>query len=432
MHRIPALLLICLSGCAVLRLPYLGLPGQGYSQDELRAELSDYASNATGIITDTADTVSERSSDRLVRKRCLLFKVNVIPLVQDAAFQQNPQEAYVSMLTLIVLLRQYVEDGAGKSALGPDTPMVLDAARQLESDLLEIGAKFLGTKRVQEVHAEVAAYAKRRPIPGREFALESAQRTVADVEETSFFQQVTAVPLVPFRALEGVGDTAAAVRDFNATSREFVRTIEHLPAQMRWQVELLLYDVEERDTTVALLASLESVSRSADRVSEAADRLPEDLRVLFGESDEPLSRVQEIVASARELAGPVRETAGDLRLASDAWATVLGPTPGEPEPPPERPFDIRDWEQTAQAIGTSAGQLEQLVKEIQTLSQSQVLDGALAPVSATVDRADAAARGWVDLAAWRVLQLLVVAFGLALIYRITSAALTRRTNARLG
>jgi hypothetical protein len=432
MHRVVALLaLAALTACVSFRLPQvMGQPG--YTQEELRTELADFSITVNVTVTNAADTIIAQTTNRQVRKRALLWKINLIPVVQEAAFEEDPREAYVSVLTLIVLMRQYLEKGPGGISLAEGQPIALQAAQELEAQLVAIGVKFLGKERAEQVHRDVEAHAARHPIAGHEFAMQAVVRTVSEVEQTTVFKQVASVPLSPFRALEGVGDSAAAIREFNDTAREFVLTIERLPEQVRWQVELLLYEIEDRETTVATLAAVEQVAASSARLSQAAERLPEDMRTLLEGSGGTLQQVSEIVERARLLAAPVRETAGDLELASAAWASVLAPEPGAPPEEPSRPFDIREWEQAVRELGTTAVKLEDLVQSLRAVSDARVVDAALAPVSATVDRADAAARGWVDLAAWRVLQLLLAAFALTLVYRVVSAALTRWSGTQRG
>jgi hypothetical protein len=396
-------------------VPYLPT-GPSFSQQDLRAELGDFASRFHLLVTAAADSIDAGTTDRAVRKRTLSWRVQMIPLVQEAAFQPDPQEAFVEILTLVVMMRQYLSEGEGRQLLGAQQAIALEAAQQLEQDLSSIGLKFLSADALAATRREVEDFAHRRPIAGQTFAIQNARRALAEVEQTSAVQRVVAVPLAPFRALEGVGDSSTAIREFTATAREFVRAVERLPEQARWQVELLLYDVEDRDTTLAALASLESVTRSVERVSESAARLPDDLREALQDSGETLARVEQLLTRAREVADPLRETAQSLELASASWATIMGPKP-EAARERGRPFDVREWESTATEIGAAAERLAQLVGELRGLADARPLDAALAPVGTVLDRADLAGRGWIDHAALRVAQLLAVLFALLLAYR---------------
>jgi hypothetical protein len=265
---------------------------------------------------------------------------------------------------------------------------------------------------------------KAHPVGGQDFAMQAVRRTLASVETTNVFRSVVAVPLAPFRALEGVGDSATEIRKFNATAREFVRTASRLPEEIRWQVELLLYEIEDRETTKAGLASLQGLSQSADRLSSSAERLPQDTRALLQDAGDTLARLERVLKSARELAVPLQETSAQLQQASASWAGILGPREGDEAKPPGRPFDIREWAGAVREVGESSRQLEQLLQELRATYQAT--DVALAPVNAALDRVDRVTRSWIDLAAWRLAQLGVVGAVLGLAYRFAARAIARR------
>ena len=420
-----ALCALVLSGCAWLRVP-TWVPGRSdrLTQEELQEELAKFANYFHVAVTQTADTIQASNAPPAVRKRALLWKLQIVPLVEVAAFEPNPQEAFISLLTLTLTMREYLEEGAGSAALGEHQALAVGVARDLEAELHGIGERFLGEAEMDRVTKEVETFVEHHPVAGQDFAMQAVRRTLADVEATSVFRSVVSVPLAPFRALEGVGDSATEIRKFNATAREFARIAGRLPEEVRWQVELLLYEIEDRETTKTGLAALQSLSASADRFSTSAERLPEDTRALLQDASDTLKRLERVIASARELAVPLRETSAQLQQASASWATILGPREGEPAKPPGRPFDIREWQSAVREIGTTSQQLQQLLQELR--ASSQATDAALAPVNAALDRVDRVTRSWIDLAAWRLAQLAIGGFVLALAYRFAARPFARR------
>jgi hypothetical protein len=419
-------LVLALSGCRSLHMPSFPGSKPAFSQQDLREELADFANHFHLLVAQAADAIHDATTDPSIRKRTLLWKLQIIPLVQQAALEPNPQEAYVSLLTLTVMMRQYISDGAARDAFREHQPIAVEAARELESELLGIGSRFLGDAEAARVQQDVEEFVASRPIAGQEFAMQAVRRTLAVVESTNVFQRVVSVPLSPFRALEGVGDSATEIRNFNATAREFVQSVERLPEQVRWQVELLLYDVEERSSTTSALDSLDLLSKSAGRVSESFARLPEDTRALLAESGDTLARLEQVLASARELSGPLLETSQQIERASAAWASVLGPAEGAEREPAGRPFDIREWQDAAREIGTTAERLETLLEALRATSDARIAETALAPVTAAVERADLATRSWIDLAAWRIAQLMLAGVALGLGYRWLASRVTPR------
>jgi hypothetical protein len=269
------------------------------------------------------------------------------------------------------------------------------------------------------VQGEVESFVASRPIVGRQFTLQSIRRTLASVESTGTFQRVVSVPLSPFRALEGVGDSATEIRHFNATARDFVQAVERLPEQVRWQVELLLYDVEDRESFDTVLTSLDRLSQSAHRASDSIAKLPEDARSVLQESGGTLAQLEEILAQARELAGPLEATSDHVRQASLAWAAVLEREPGAPQEE-RRPFDIREWQATVREIGDSAERLERLLEALRETSDAGIASRAFEPLTLALERTDATIRAWIDLATWRIAQLMLAALVVGLGYRWVS------------
>jgi len=151
------------------------------------------------------------------------------------------------------------------------------------------------------------------------------------------------------------------------------------------------------------------------------ERLPEELRAtldqqvraLLDESQQPIAQAAQAVEKAAEIAAPLQETATQLREASALWREILGARDPAPRGPDEHPFDVREWEATARAIGTSAAELRELAVELQSVR------GALQGVSVSAG---------LDGLFWRAVALLVVFFALLLAYRVLAARLAARAR----
>lgn len=390
-----------------------------FTEDDLRQALAEFASRFASVISGAVELATERTQDRAVRRRALLLRINAIPLVEEVAFQDDPQQAYVSTLTLVVMLRQHLADDAWRDMFGDQQHLVVDGVDQLERELLAIGARFLTAEEIERVRTEVEAFARARPIqPG--FGLQGLAAAVAAVPTTSTFGWIIHLPMSPFRALEGVSSGAAAIREFNQTALELTRLVGILPQQVRWQLELLMYDIEDRDTVVRTLAALQGLERSADRASRAVENLPADLGLSLEASRGALAEASHTIAEARALVAALDPAVQGIRSTSEIWAGLLqrndAATSGRE---PARPFDVREWENAAREISRTVTSLQTLAIEVRTLSEAQPSSRAVAEVRAVLDAADARARGIVDRAFWRLAALLVLFFGLLAAYRLT-------------
>jgi hypothetical protein len=105
----------------------------------------------------------------------------------------------------------------------------------------------------------------------------------------------------------------------------------------------------------------------------------------------------------------------------------LSRPPADPTKP-SRPFDIREWEAAAGKIASAATELNVLLDSAGTLASSEAFAQPLAQLTARVDQLEAGSRQLVDLVAWRIVQLILLVFGLLFAYRFVSHALASRAR----
>jgi hypothetical protein len=411
--------LLLLAGCSSIKFPFLHrIPGMGeeLTLEGLQQALAFQASSFAGTVSTAADDITSATRDRRIRKNALLWRLHMVPVAQRAAFQADPRAGYVQSLLVTVLQRRYFETGDGRDLFGAQQGVAIEAARRLEQQAVEIGQRFLKPSKLSTIVAEANEYAEKYPIQGREFSMQRVLSGVEDLQESEIINTVLSIPLAPFRALEGVDSGAQAIRDFNLTARRFTDVVAQLPEQTRGELELFLYDFEDRETVVESLAALESLATSADRASATVEGLPADLRAsLEATLKDSRSTVAQLAATAeqlRALAGPLDSAAQNLRDASLAWREVIGSQAERAaEPNTGPPFDVREWGSAATAIGDAATKLRGLALEAGTLSSSDVLTSAL-------DRS-------IDRAFWRGIELLALFFGLLIAYRLIASRLAR-------
>ncbi len=371
--------------------------------DELRASLFNFSTSFGVLVTESADRISLATTEPKVRRLSLLWKIRMPPAAQLAASDPNPRTGYVEALTLAVAQRQYFEDGAGSSLFGPQQPIALETAKQIEQNALQLGQSFLTPAKLDELHGEVEVLAKEHPLRG-EFLRESIQAGLSKAETGGAFDDIISIPMAPFRAISGVESGAQAIHEFNATAAQFTEIIDQLPQRMRWQMELLSYDLQEQGGVLEQsLRSFDTVAQSADRLSIVAERAPEDMReTIVNISSELEARSATLKALLAEYRAAIKETgttatsmsslvealartSEQLNQAGVAWNGVLTAlnAPGPPLPPgatPPRPFDIVDYEKTAIAMRGTAEQVQAVLGDLEKLNgkiSAPILDRVL-------------------------------------------------------
>ena len=355
--------------------------------DELRMGLLEFSSMFGMLVTDAADRISTTTAEPKIRRLALLWKIRMPPMAQLAANDPNPRTGYVEMLTVAVSQRQYFEDGAGSTLFGSQQAIALEAAKEIEESAVRGGSLFLPPAKLEELHAEVEQLAKEHPMRG-EFLRESIQAGLVKAEKGGAFDDIIGIPMAPFRAIAGVESGAQAIHEFNATAAQFTDIVDQLPQRLRWQMELLSYDLQEQGGVLEQsLQSLQVVAQSADRLSLAAERLPDDAReALLNASAELEARSATLKALLAEYRGAMTDTgttaaslgpliealsrtSEQLNQAGTAWGGLIAELnkPNPPLPPgtpPPRPFDILDYEKTAIAISTTARDVREAVDDL--------------------------------------------------------------------
>jgi hypothetical protein len=398
-----------LAGCAdvMQRVPVLGGQASAATESDLRSALGVWAVSFSSLVTSAADRIRSESKERTVRRHTLLWQLRMIPLARQAAFLPDAQEAYVASLAFASAQHAYLTTGDGRGLFAEQQPIAVDAASKLERDVLDLGNAFLSAAQIDRLQKQVNVLVEQHPIRGA-FGADALVQGFADPTVRNSFGWVVDLPMVPFRALSGVSDTAQAVHAFNETARQFTETVNELPHLTRWELELLLYDAEDLESVDRALAAAESFASGAERISGAAETLPEDLGAeLSARLVEARATIVELNAAlerAEKLAGPLERVADRVGDASTQWTALLTDMGSGDEKSEGRPFDVREYESAAGRIADASRDLRSLVTELKGVDGSAA--GAL-----------------VDRATWRAGGLILVFFAALAAYRFFASRL---------
>lgn len=390
------------------------------SQDELREALLQFAGRFESTIIATANTIASETKDVSIQRRALRWKLGMTPAITDAAFLNEPEAAYVALLTLATSLDEYLTTGSGREVFGEKQPLAVATSGELVAAAIDVGNRFLDEKQLARVTAEVEALVRDQPIRG-EFVAEKVQSLVAASAMSPIFDWITAIPMSPFRALQGVDHGAQAIHEFNDTAMQMTRVVDSMPRMIRWNLQLLALDLSEQGNIEASVESFATLARSAESLSKTAEDLPGMLQALLAEAERSGKSLEPLATS-------IERSATAVAAAGEAWGGLVAELSKPPEDPtrPSRPFDIREWQATAEQITAAATELRTLLDSAGALAGSDALAGPLAEISTRIDRAESGARALVDHAAWRLLQLVGVFFGLLFAYRLAAHTLDAR------
>lgn len=439
------------------------------TEEELSERLDRFAEMYAQTIAEGVRALSALDGDPAVRREALVWQIQSIRTCRNSVLAPDPQVAFIDVWVLCVQQREFFATQSFSQRFGDRAKPLIDAARNLESEIAAIGAGFLRPAELARARESVEAFARQFPIRDG-FARAAPLPSTAGTTATQQLTWLTTIPMAPFRFVTGIDEGAAAVRHFASVADRFSRRIDVLPQETLWEVQLLLHDLEQQSAVQRTVASVESAARTGESVAatarefqttaanlaETVRALPADVRkeadTLLAAIDArqtelraTIAEVRKAVADTRELtdrAGAVvadakaagagfdatakstADAARALEGAIGAYRTMMlevhppkpaGSRATDPADPAAKRFDVMEWKQTADSITAAVAELRRALADVEEASKSDHL-GARAADAASAARAEAEAV--IDHAFVRALQLAAAIAALVLILRL--------------
>ncbi len=262
----PALLLAAAltAACSTAPPPQSALirsaPNIEMPTNELRLRVYGYAEEFGGDVEEAADRILRATDDPEIDRQALRWKINILSAAQVAAFALDPLIGLYDMWILTVQMRQFFETGAGREVFGKHQPIAIETSRELERKAHELARSISVSGDVSGPKRDVEEYATAHPVTDMHFVRETVTKEFADL-------------LAQDRSggLAVLGDLAVQFGDLSERLKFYAAS---LPDQFRWQSELLLLDILEKQAIDEFLGDVESIDISARRLADFADTLP--------------------------------------------------------------------------------------------------------------------------------------------------------------
>jgi TolA-binding protein len=429
------LLLCVLEGCGQKARRTIGsglTPTTGQiTKQELGEQLDKFREYFKATLRQVANELNERVPGTRTEKMTLQMRARMVQGLNAMLSNDDSIVAFVETWALCTRFRMYLEEGEGSTLFGDAHDVALDGSKHLEAEIQRIGYIFLKEDVFDATRKNVTEFARNNPMRGA-FSNVIVYATEVQKGQPNPFVSVLKIPMTPFRAMEGVDRTASAIHQFSDTAERFSETVAELPESSRWQLQLLLLDLEETEMTKSFLNSLSRLSESSARLEKTAEKLPERLReqlTQFVEDvDKRQANLQQTLQQAEKTSlalnntiekldqtvGSLSDTAKDVAVAAQAWENAAKATGsvvegfGKVKPSPQKEgssFDIKDYRDTAEQTSRAANDIKALLAETEDLLESgrynSVLNGLFL----------------------RAAGLAVLIFALAALYRIISSRL---------
>lgn len=306
-------------------------------ENELHQSLENFEEFFSNTIIDSSDELDRlspvaRSNRSTLKLRSVTIKASGAMLGQD-----DPLTALIDVWVLSVRLREYFEDGLGSTSFEPNQEVLIEAFDKIHRQVENIGLEYLTKEQFEMARHKVYEFAKANPVRA------GLKETVLFATETyegqgNPFEEIVAFPLIPITTMvNGMAAAGTGPGKISASVDNFADTIEAFPESARWQLLMLLYDIEKLDSVKSTVESLSEFSKSTSRLADSAEKLPEGFRAEFSnllveiekmspnirkmtESAEATSdNIKEAIEGGGELAVSLTKMCEKIELAAGAW-----------------------------------------------------------------------------------------------------------------
>jgi hypothetical protein len=431
---------------------------------ELESLLDRYTRDFGETVEQAADEIVESAPDLETRRATVHWKLRVIPRVKELKRTQVRQgETLLAIWLYTEAMRRYFEYGEGRESFGAGQPIAVAACKELSGKIENVARQVLESEEDfaaarEVIHDYARQFSPRQRSSGTTDYLSVESGIMELTGSAGALEWIPSFSLEAFNPFSGLSDSAAAIRYLTDKTNA---VIEDVYTSLPWRLELLLYDIETRETVRDTRANLKSFSESAVSLAETADRLPADMKgVVRATLDEidvkqeglrlTLQHTEDALIRAEGVVSGLSQTAASLADAGKAWDSTfqtLGLGDGEearesstadqiaPGGAPEvaapakagRPFDILDYRDTAEELRHVAIELRGLVQDVHALTGSKDGQALLRNIELAAQTTAAATigqgRDLVDHAALRLLQLVGAILVAAILYRLVASRL---------
>jgi hypothetical protein len=202
-------------------------PNVDIGADQLQLQVYEMGRLFSGEIVRASDSIAVETTDPSVRQRALMWKLDGIPLVQEAALRDDPLIAELDLAAFADQQQAYFTGGDGRAAFGAQQSIAVNASHEM---VTQLAAAVLRTtkngqvseKAVDQMHTWVAQH----PLVGP-----SMQR-----------QSILGADWDPLTAANGsISETVVSMnRTLRLVTLRLGYLNESLADQMRWNAQALM------------------------------------------------------------------------------------------------------------------------------------------------------------------------------------------------
>ena len=228
---------------------------------ELRVAALDLAPSFSDIIEEAADEIIEKSADPKIRRHALVWKMNAIPAAFTAIFRPDPVAAIIDTWAFSIQMVQFFDKGDGRRMFGEYNYIALDGSKRLEAEVLHIIKSSVSPELEAELKKKIEWWASEHPMEGQHFHRQSIMPDYARFMGDPNFGVFALVD----KLTVGLPEIANRLSVYN----------EYLPRQARWQAELLVDEVNEKEGIKVQMEELAGLMEVLNSVIPLVEQIPD-------------------------------------------------------------------------------------------------------------------------------------------------------------
>ncbi len=242
---------------------------------QLRNLITNFADKYMQMIGQAADTLQKKHPDPEARSGILALKLFPCSAAFSIAMDSNPHRTLLDMVVL-VHLQGRVWRTSIPQRFGESAPAFMAVQRTLEDDIDEIALKVMTREKLDQLKALVDEWRRKHPD----------QRYVSYIRMENFEDLITSVnmpgkggpglsigTLLSVFQLVNIDEASRSMDQVRTTAEKGIFLAERMPTLLRWQTQMLFYELVSSPETKQLIATSQSLRETLDRAPVIGRRL---------------------------------------------------------------------------------------------------------------------------------------------------------------
>lgn len=418
----------------------------GLARDQMSRKIREICENYNRVIDNALQEIESKSPGIERKRQTVRFRIYTLSLTRHALVNPSPLAAFLDLWVVTLQRRQLLAE-RGAEIFGEDAPIAVAANGELVDYFVRIADEILPPDTREKTKATVNDYAAAHPIKGniREW------QDVGAAHGESVLRAVTSI--VPSL---GIKDTAASIADVSRSIDGIGEVIQDIPRLARWNVQLLMYDVDENPSVLSIRESIRDISTDVTRFNGILENLPgrvqaevkktlddveakqegirrtlEDARGVATEAKGAAEALQATVKQAETTLASAQRATEAFAAAGEKWQPALATLrditgTASPEPAKGPDPNIENLVKVTENASSLAAEFNAALGQLREVLEGRAMDQLNANARGTVDHTAAQLGDVIDHATWRGAQLAIGIAVLAFAYRLAASRFVRR------